>query len=93
MSFFYFVELLSNNGDVQQRHKFTDLPVRLGRSYNNDIILDDHHTAGEHAVIEINEHGNLVIHIHKFNSLAILSFSLDTPTFACATAIMWLALK
>ena len=61
MSFFYFVELLSNNGDVQQRHKFTDLPVRLGRSYNNDIILDDHHTAGEHAVIEINEHGNLVI--------------------------------
>ncbi len=61
MSFFYFVEILNANGDVLQRHKFTDLPVRLGRSYSNDIILDDHHTAGEHAVIELNEHGQLVV--------------------------------
>jgi hypothetical protein len=61
MSFFYFVEILSANGDVQQRHKFTELPVRLGRSYSNDIILDDHHTAGEHAVIEFSEHGKLVV--------------------------------
>jgi len=61
MSFFYFVEILNANGDVQQRHKFSELPVRLGRSYNNDIILDDHHTAGEHAVIELNEQNNLIV--------------------------------
>ena len=61
MSFYYFVEILNANGDVQQRHKFTELPVRLGRSYNNDIILDDHHTAGEHALIELNEHNNVVV--------------------------------
>ncbi|MET0357768.1 MAG: FHA domain-containing protein [Cellvibrio sp.] len=61
MSFFYFVEILNGNGEVQQRHKFTELPVRLGRSYSNDIILDDHHTAAEHASIELNEHGKLVV--------------------------------
>lgn len=60
MSFFYFVEILNANGDVQVRHKFTELPIRLGRSYNNDIILDDHHTAAEHAIIEFNEHGKIV---------------------------------
>jgi hypothetical protein len=61
MSFYYFVEILNTSGDVQQRHKFTELPVRLGRSYNNDIILDDHHTAGEHAVIEFDEQNDLVV--------------------------------
>ena len=61
MSFFYFVEILNAGGDVQQRHKFTELPVRLGRGYNNDIILDDHHTAAEHAIIELNEHGKLIV--------------------------------
>ena len=61
MSFFYFVEILNANGDVQQRHKFADLPIHLGRSYSNDIILDDHHTAAEHASIELNEHEKLVV--------------------------------
>ncbi|RYY04606.1 MAG: FHA domain-containing protein [Gammaproteobacteria bacterium] len=61
MSFFYFVEILNAHGDVQARHKFTQLPVRLGRSYNNDIILDDHHTAAEHAVIELNESNDIII--------------------------------
>jgi hypothetical protein len=61
MSFFYFVEILNANGDVQARHKFTELPVRLGRSYSNDIILDDHHTAAEHAIVELNEHDKLVV--------------------------------
>lgn len=61
MSFFYFIEILNANGDVQARHKFTELPVRLGRSYSNDIILDDHHTAAEHAIVELNEHDKLVV--------------------------------
>lgn len=61
MSFFYFVEILNAHGDVQLRHKFTELPVRIGRGYSNDIILDDHHTAAEHAIVELNEHGKLVV--------------------------------
>jgi len=59
MSLFYFVEILNHSDDVQARHKFSELPIRLGRSYSNDIILDDPHTAAEHAVIELNEAGKL----------------------------------
>ncbi len=59
MSLFYFVEILNHSGDVQARHKFSELPIRLGRSYSNDIILDDPHTAAEHATIELNAEGKL----------------------------------
>jgi len=61
MSVFYFVEILNTNGDVHSRHKFSDFPIRIGRSYSNDIILDDPHTAAEHAIIEKSEAGTLVI--------------------------------
>jgi len=61
MSFFYFVEILNHSGDVQARHKFSELPIRLGRSYSNDIILDDHHTAAEHALIENDENGKIIL--------------------------------
>jgi pSer/pThr/pTyr-binding forkhead associated (FHA) protein len=61
MGFFYFVEILNHNGDLQARHKFNELPIRIGRSYSNDIILDDPHTAAEHAIIELNETGNIVL--------------------------------
>lgn len=61
MSLFYFVEVLNHSGDVQARHKFSELPIRLGRNYNNDIILDDPHTAAEHALIELNSEGKLTL--------------------------------
>lgn len=61
MSFFYFVEILNHSGDVQARHKFSELPIRLGRGYSNDIILDDHHIAAEHAVIEHDENGKIIL--------------------------------
>jgi len=61
MSLFYFVEILNASGDVQTRHKFSQLPIRLGRAYTNDIILDDPHTAAEHAVIEQDESGTLIL--------------------------------
>lgn len=59
MSLFYFVEILNANGDVQARHKFSSLPIRIGRGYTNDIILDDDKVAAEHALIETSENGML----------------------------------
>lgn len=61
MSLYYFVEIINSSGDVQARHKFSSLPIRLGRSYQNDIIFDDLHTAAEHALVEQDETGQLVI--------------------------------
>ncbi len=57
----YFVEILARNGDVLHRHKADVLPIRLGRSYDNDIILDDAHSAAAHAVVDIDDQEKLVL--------------------------------
>ncbi|OFA05080.1 FHA domain-containing protein [Duganella sp. HH101] len=57
----YFIEILARNGDVLHRHKVDALPIRLGRSYDNDVILDDAHSAAAHAIVDANEQGELVL--------------------------------
>ncbi|NVD72749.1 FHA domain-containing protein [Duganella sp. BJB1802] len=57
----YFIEILARNGDVLHRHKVDALPIRLGRSYDNDVILDDAHSAAAHAVVDADEQGRLVL--------------------------------
>lgn len=56
-----FVELLTPDGEVIHRNKCTQLPIHIGRAYDNDIILDDPHTAAHHARIELNQLDELVI--------------------------------
>jgi pSer/pThr/pTyr-binding forkhead associated (FHA) protein len=55
----YFVEILARNGDVLHRHQVNSLPIRLGRGYDNDFIIDDAHAAANHAVIESDADGVL----------------------------------
>jgi hypothetical protein len=55
----YFIETLARNGDVLHRHQVNALPIRLGRGYDNDFILDDAFAAPRHAVIEADEAGQL----------------------------------
>ncbi|MBJ7314275.1 FHA domain-containing protein [Rugamonas sp. CCM 8940] len=57
----YFIELLSRNGEVLQRQAVAALPIRLGRGYDNDFILDDAHTAAHHAVIDGDDEGRLLL--------------------------------
>ncbi|UGQ44745.1 FHA domain-containing protein [Massilia endophytica] len=57
----YFIELLARNGDVLHRVRAESLPVTIGRAYDNDIILDDAHTAPRHAVVEADGEGGLVL--------------------------------
>jgi len=57
----YFVEILARNGDVLHRHKMAQLPIRIGRGYDNEIILDDAHTAASHAVVEMDQHSQIVL--------------------------------
>ena len=54
----YFIETLARNGDVLHRHQVNSLPIRLGRGYDNDFILDDAFAAPRHAVIEADGDGN-----------------------------------
>jgi hypothetical protein len=57
----YFVETLARNGDVLHRHQVNALPIRIGRGYDNDFIVDDAHCAPRHAVIGADEQGQLVL--------------------------------
>lgn len=57
----YYLELLSRGGDVLHRQRFDALPIRLGRAYDNDVILDDAHTGAHHAVIEADPQGAPVL--------------------------------
>ncbi|MFC0169818.1 FHA domain-containing protein [Pseudoduganella danionis] len=57
----YFVEILARNGDVLHRHRLQQLPIRIGRGYDNDVILDDAHSAASHASIDLDEHGQLLL--------------------------------
>lgn len=55
MSAPYFIETLARNGDVLHRHQVNTLPIRLGRGYDNDFILDDAFAAPRHAIIEADD--------------------------------------
>lgn len=57
----YFIETLARNGDVLHRHQVNTLPIRLGRGYDNDFILDDAFAAPRHAVVEEGEQGQLML--------------------------------
>lgn len=56
----WFIETLARNGDVLHRHQVGALPIRLGRGYDNDYIVDDPYAAPRHAVVDA-EHGKLVL--------------------------------
>lgn len=55
------VEILARNGEVLHRHRAARLPIRVGRAYDNDFILDDEYAAAHHAVIEEGPDGALVM--------------------------------
>lgn len=57
----YFVEVLARNGEVRQRQRVGALPIRLGRAYDNDVILDDPHSSPQHARVEIGADGGLQV--------------------------------
>ncbi|MBC7859988.1 MAG: FHA domain-containing protein, partial [Burkholderiaceae bacterium] len=57
----YFIETLARNGEVLSRQRVAGLPILLGRGYDNDCILDDAHIGANHAVIEPDAEGRLLL--------------------------------
>lgn len=55
-----FVELLDRAGHVVTRHRVDALPARLGRGYDNDVIVDDPFVAPTHLTIELDADGRPV---------------------------------
>lgn len=54
------VEVLDRHARVRARHKFDEGPVRIGRAYTNDVIIDDDYVSPEHIRIEQSEGGEWV---------------------------------
>lgn len=54
------VELLSKRGEVVARTRFDALPIRVGRAYRNEVLLDDRAVSDAHLVIDRAPQGGLV---------------------------------
>jgi hypothetical protein len=54
------VEILSRQRAVLARHRFTGAEIGIGRSYVNDLVLDDPTVAAQHLRIRRDESGALV---------------------------------
>lgn len=72
-----FIELLTRNGTVLQRQRFERTPVRIGRAYDNDLILDDPHVAPHHAVLEDHQGQPLLRCVDTRNGIVLNNRSED----------------
>ena len=52
-----YLEIIDREGQVRRRHEIAQWPCRIGRGYDQDIILDDPHVAAAHAVLELSVQG------------------------------------
>jgi hypothetical protein len=55
------IEILDRFGKVRERHKLAHFPIRIGRAYNNDIILDDHYVSPEHIELILDGDGHVLV--------------------------------
>jgi hypothetical protein len=53
------LEVLDRDGSVRHSVGVRDWPLRVGRALDNDLVLDDAHTAAHHFSVEPDEHGSL----------------------------------
>lgn len=51
------IEILDRHGDVSIRHPVNAWPLRMGRAYTSDIVLDDPYVAADHLEIDQTEKG------------------------------------
>jgi pSer/pThr/pTyr-binding forkhead associated (FHA) protein len=56
-----FVELLGRRGQVERRVRVDRFPVLVGRAYTCDLILDDRYVCPEHARLELDASGQVVL--------------------------------
>ncbi|MEJ2361786.1 MAG: FHA domain-containing protein [Gammaproteobacteria bacterium] len=55
------LEILDRFGKVKERHRLERFPVRIGRGYDNDIIIDDPYISPRHVEIIQDDSGHILI--------------------------------
>ncbi|MBI3560995.1 MAG: FHA domain-containing protein [Gammaproteobacteria bacterium] len=73
------LEILDRFGKIRERHRLTQFPLRLGRGYDNDIIIDDPYISpthlelildgNQHLILNDNASDNGVYNIHPLQRL------------------------
>ena len=67
------IEILDRFGKVKERHKVSNFPLKIGRSYKNDIILDDNYVSPEHIEIILDGDGHILVNdLHSDNGMFTL---------------------
>ena len=56
------IEILDRFGKVKERHKIKQFPITIGRSYRNDIIIDDNYISPQHIELKLDENNRVAIH-------------------------------
>lgn len=54
------LEVLDRFGKVKERHKIKHFPIKIGRSYKNDIIIDDNYVSPEHIELMLDGDGHIL---------------------------------
>lgn len=54
-------EVLERSHKVRERVRLTHFPVRIGRAYDNDVILDDAFVSPHHAELTLDAEGQVVL--------------------------------
>ena len=54
------IEVLSRHGETGQRERIEGVEARIGRAFDNDVVVDDPHVAPHHLRIYRGEDGELV---------------------------------
>jgi len=55
------IEILDRFGKVRERHRLAHFPVRIGRAYDNDIIIDDPYISENHVEILQDGDGHVLV--------------------------------
>jgi hypothetical protein len=56
-----YVERLDGKGGVVERFPIESFPIKIGRAYGNDVILDDPYVCPAHVAIAPDEQGRLIV--------------------------------
>jgi len=62
----YYIEILTRDKQLKLRHRFDQLPITIGRAFDNDLVLDDPYVSEHHAVIDRADSGE--VYIRDLNS-------------------------
>ncbi len=57
----FFIEQVQADGQLISRHRFTQLPITIGRGYDNDLILDDPYIQANQVSVALDDAGRFLV--------------------------------